>query len=41
MTDINNVSPTTITAEEIQHCILFVRGQKVILDTHLAMLYEV
>ncbi|HEV2613999.1 MAG TPA: ORF6N domain-containing protein [Gammaproteobacteria bacterium] len=36
-----NLYPIVLSSEEIQQSILFVRGQKVMLDKHLAMLYGV
>lgn len=34
-------SPMLLPVEEIQQCILFIRGEKVLLDAHLATLYGV
>lgn len=36
-----STSPIALPAEEIQQCILFIRGEKVMLDAHLAILYGV
>lgn len=36
-----NLCPIVLSSEDIQQSILFVRGQKVMLDKHLAMLYGV
>jgi hypothetical protein len=36
-----NTAPIELPSEEIHQCILFIRGEKVMLDTHLAILYGV
>jgi ORF6N domain len=36
-----STSPIELPSEEIQQCILFIRGEKVMLDAHLATLYGV
>lgn len=36
-----STAPIELPTEEIQQCILFIRGEKVMLDKHLALLYGV
>lgn len=36
-----STAPGELPSEEIQQCILFIRGEKVMLDKHLAILYGV
>jgi len=36
-----STTPISLPVEEIQQCILFIRGEKVMLDMHLAILYGV
>jgi hypothetical protein len=38
---IENLSSIQLPPEEIERCILFIRGERVMLDTHLSILYGV